>query len=1399
MRNTNDHSTYVPVDTASNFYSPEIVLLDATHLEPLPEVASLTDKVPRLSTWSPVTSAESLFQMLGLDALCTMDEGRRVLRQNPHDTWIALMQTQPFQRLCQPLLQHMNWYSAAHASPRISQALLGRAIIEQFCTHSASTGYLEQLFDTTDISQYNHVSLLEEVSERLAKRNAGASAPTLQMLTYLLLRETAPELLVQEVADHFCYGRSLQSVVLAHSARFLQTVAPEALPRLKYEDLLAMGQSLAQSNDPAVQKAWNTAAIIPALRYAVAHRAVVVDQGIAKASPALIGQALEYLKTQQDLHAQTLNSLLAIKPPDRKKLAHTVLRAAAVPSWLWPERVKVGHWPVLQEHGLSLAGSYEWDHWITGLAGKRQASVEELVMMGEVCKAGESTVPQRYEQAFAAFKESLIATKAKVIERLLAEMSDADQALLAEHTCEVSRVVFGQEQGLHGVFIRCQPGDRRLDYCNHAPSSEIFFEIIPAAGVARRIGNRFEYRVEDSESTGVISVLQCLHHHQQHQQHVAQAAVTPLVDLDSDAYLHGTVSRSSKTPSHPLKGQLRPATDLVFVEDGNVQSLRQSLARAAAKHLLAPTFEQLQIQTLHQTEWEQLWAYERQVADQVARLLVPFYGCIADLRKGDHSAGVIFNCALDAVVTLVPMGEFLRSTAILALRAGELSVLSMARLAGTALARLSVEIGRQTTALALADLLKPGVRLTRSFWESLFVVVPALRQAITRPELLIDSAVLSKGLYHVPDVVDLSGKGVRARVDGLADISVCNLGTGEATDYRALDPYTGQVYGKGLTLISETSGIELSSAERIVPGHYPPVIPARLMEEGGLEMWIDQGCHTRVLEERGGVFDILVDDRVYRLDSGAEHVALRRLDVAPWSMSESGLDEAEVLCRPKRDLEETPCASGIKLVSKVPQLLDTSRDHLGTNISWAFEGREHRLFRLVAWENPAQAIDVMINDGKVCKWVPPVRRVPGTLAALTEEERETFLVPDTVVYRDTFGGRLSTQLRLGFRPDFQFDEAVVNHDVPVIELFSIAKGFGDARTLRGIRLNLTSHEVIVVEPDTGVFYWAMEPQTSDEAGLSFNRLKLQSETDRKLIDEYLTVRDQYRVVHNEPQAIQYRENLARLLFDMLGPEERVVMPFLQLYRLDTYEQYVLWCKFEHKENKLLSDASRILTGNMDQKKFVAMTKALIGDFKPLIERSEEEQRAIVDVLNNLLPVQNPKKPWVELDLHNIAAQETKDLIRGQTGGSNVAFVSITTQSGDRAVYYALAAGKKAKRLKLQVESDAPETLIDGVAYRDARAITRDRGPDPDFVSLPVTRSAESLVVDDFPRHLDAERLLATVVRADMEGIALRSINVFTFLDTCPSCGGFVLPRLKLDFPGVPFSVTYLSEYVPRRA
>nr|WP_234829168.1 deaminase domain-containing protein [Pseudomonas coronafaciens] len=97
-------------------------------------------------------------------------------------------------------------------------------------------------------------------------------------------------------------------------------------------------------------------------------------------------------------------------------------------------------------------------------------------------------------------------------------------------------------------------------------------------------------------------------------------------------------------------------------------------------------------------------------------------------------------------------------------------------------------------------------------------------------------------------------------------------------------------------------------------------------------------------------------------------------------------------------------------------------------------------------------------------------------------------------------------------------------------------------------------------------------------------------------------------------------------------------------------------------------------------------------------------------------------------------------------------------------------------------------------YRDARARMAGRAPDPGFTSLPVIRDAGRLVVSKFERHLDSERLIATIFKEDMASTRLTHIKVFTVMDTCRSCGGFVLPRLKLDFPEAQFSVTYLKDY-----
>jgi hypothetical protein len=46
------------------------------------------------------------------------------------------------------------------------------------------------------------------------------------------------------------------------------------------------------------------------------------------------------------------------------------------------------------------------------------------------------------------------------------------------------------------------------------------------------------------------------------------------------------------------------------------------------------------------------------------------------------------------------------------------------------------------------------------------------------------------------------------------------------------------------------------------------------------------------------------------------------------------------------------------------------------------------------------------------------------------------------------------------------------------------------------------------------------------------------------------------------------------------------------------------------------------------------------------------------------------------------------------------------------------------------------------------------------------------------------------------GAAITRMHFFTLMDTCNSCGGFVLPRLKLDYPQADFSVSYILPYTP---
>ncbi|MCJ2370041.1 deaminase domain-containing protein [Pseudomonas sp. RGM 3321] len=1380
----------------------------------LPNAQSLNVDVPSLNSWSTVRHLDYLFQQSGIELLCERDGKESFLRFSPHDTWHALSQTAQFQSVFAPLLGYMDWYGGRpgeQASPRITQALAGRVIADQVAVTVQLNGEsLETALRRGWVCEYSHIQIRDRVRQLVRAHYPDALSSTLDMLCYLFLREAMPELLVANVPDHLQYGRSLQSVAFIHGVALVEALTPGLSQITPYDELVRVSVDLAQSSDAGVHALWARTLVVPALRYATAQSVIQWSgaDDVHQASAEQIGQALAHLNAQQTLHAGELNSLLGIKPPDRKKLAQQMLEKAGVDPRLWDQSIKIDHWPILQEHGFTVIASYSFDRLMA--AGRPQASVVELVMMGEVYIEGQPAIPDAYASAFDLFQKSLVSAQTSIIKRLLCEMQVQHRNTLLSSTCEVSRVRFGAQEGTQGLFIRCQEGDRRSDFHGHSVS-ERFFELIPAAGVAGEAHQAFTYKVEGVTWSGTIPITEAFKRKEAHQRRIEKASVTPLWPMDSDAYLTGAVSRSSAACNRPQQGTLIPSADLIYHVAADQQSALENLANQAAGHLLARFLEQSKALHLHETEWEKVWANEREYADIAARLIIPFYGCIKDLADGDRSSGVITGCVMDMAFALIPLGQLASSTARIILRAGEMSVESVARLASKAVGKLIVGLAEQSGVFTVRDLGRCGLKLGPHGWSALLEEVPSLRAVFSSQSVLDTVFGLDKGVYRLADSlatplpVSVESVDRIVMVDGRSDVVVRDVSTAQEPDFRLSDPRSGAVFGKRLTPLSHDNLTEFSifsAQERIGPDHYPVIAPVIPVDDGAFEIRIVEGCNVLTIEREEGVFDILVDQQIYHLDTSAPDAALRKLAVEKLSLRSGVLQEVENICRVRRNLIQAPCTNGVKLKTPAPEPISdgsTSPIRTGKYPSNAMDAREFALARFsLGADSAIPDIDVFVNEGKFCKWADPAEPSASTsaqipagkvVAPLSEAELALFALPATPVYLPEFPGALTEKGLLGLPENFPIQDAVwIYVHIPVIELGPIALGIGDARTLRGIRLDIDNASWIFVEPDTGVFYRALA------SGAPLN-LKFSRVTDVAQINEYIRVSEQYRLVLEFPDAEKDQKNIARLLFDLLDDSSRDKWSVSWGKLVTNYDEYVQWRTANQEPNDLLRFAANIMSGEEIQKRFVELARNSIPDFKKITQRTLPEQQHIVEVLNHLLPTQGSPVKWEKLNLGSIVTPKASKKIMRQVRGANLSFLQAYTESGERVVYYALSGGNKARDLKLQLDvAESTECVIDGVIYRDARARMAGRQPDPGFTSLPVIRDVDHLVVRTFGRHLDSERLIATIFKEDMAATKLTHIKVFTVMDTCRSCGGFVLPRLKLDFPDAQFSVTYLKPY-----
>lgn len=1398
-------------------------------LEPLPDSRALIETLPAFSDWCTHTLIDDVFTNAGCELLSELKQGERHLLLPASKTWQLMMGSSQFADVFRPLLAQAGWYGASQAesaSPRATQALASRAIVDHFLgPRTPADQSLAENFHDHWVTEHSHVELRAKVSDNIRARNPGISPAALSLLEYLLLRELAPELLITDTPDWLYYGRSLQSLALMHGARLLEAILPGACSRATYDKVITLASDLSSVNDEQLQRQWSSTLILPALRYAKAHGALPDFTGndIRQATQQQMNSAVKFVTSEQQAFAQDAQQI-AMAPPDRKALAEQQLIEAGVEKQYWDKAIAGPWiWNHLSSLGLAKSSSYNWHHTIatpgfmSDVDEPSQKPVIEnltqLLMTGDIYREGKSTVPQLYDQAFETFKNVWQAAHARLIRRLFLEMPQALRNRLYTSTCEVNLVTFeetpnSKEQvGTQGLFIRCQPGDHRADFDAHEASTEYFFELTPGAGALRPCSQQFNYQVvPDTGFSG--NIVETVAKHRENNERKRQARVTPLQPLDNDAYLNGTPSRFADQLQTPRRGKLIAATERIYAQQASEGDFFQTLATTATAHLYASTLAQFKAGHTHTTPWEELVDLEKKVADFLARTLLPFYGCIADLIKGDHSAGVITGCVLDAVGVLVPAGKFIASSLALVRDAANLTLRATCEIMSSAIGDLLLHLAEQSPVLIYRDIGR-GIRwLFVKSWEKL--AQPALRwlHDLRGVQQLLHTT--EQGTYAIArealsELGHVALPGELEQVGSSENTLVRNLGTPETPNFKLLDPHDNLPFGP--RLIGEDASlahslVPLKAPGSISPNHYPTRIITVATADDRLSMSIDAACEVRVRYKGEGHYDIHIDDHAYHLDTTSAEPCLTELPKTPVSEL-TDVEAEQILCRLRRDVIEVSCTPHTKLVSLPAERLrapDADPLTRGQEISQAFETKEFHLERRTipaSEQSPEQTHDLLVHEGKFCKWdhapikrTNPVRFTPDKqIVALSAEQRDALGLPEAPRYRAEIKGRMSRERDFGFSDQISGTQAkTINPQVPVVELDQICDQVTDRRRLRGISMEWETETYIYVEVDNGRFY-----KTRQGPGeLSFTPV-----SDPAEIDEYLRLSNQYRFVSERPYSAIDRDNIAKLLYGTLVEKNE---PGLQTWiasapRNREYQAYAQWCIDNNMRNDMLHFAENILSGERSQSALVEETRGLIPDWRKITQRNIAEKGATAETLNELLPIQGKEASWVPVTAKNIGDDEVSKMISKQVNTSNLAFFSIQTKEGKKFVYYALAGGKRAEKLNLKIHVQGEHSrTIKGITYTDARALMKDRAPDPSITSLPNVRHAGRLAITEHSRYLDAERLIASIVKEQHPANSIDSIHVFTRMDTCRSCGGVVLPQLALAYNDADFWVTYLDDY-----
>lgn len=632
---------------------------------------------------------------------------------------------------------------------------------------------------------------------------------------------------------------------------------------------------------------------------------------------------------------------------------------------------------------------------------------------------------------------------------------------------------------------------------------------------------------------------------------------------------------------------------------------------------------------------------------------------------------------------------------------------------------------------------------------------------------------------------------------------------------RLLESSAAMAYGPALEELQHAGGGWVSTQPKVRPGLSPGafVIEPNVYNEPTL---LVEGLPPPRQVFRGdGVVDLMVNNRAYRYRYGqAENLAVRvdHTDLPGAAASPYEMPTPSSLPYPVH-----PASASMALSFELkPVTYDVQ--FTGQKLSRAFMAR--RIETVPTYYRSGDVNEhllgqVFVFDNRMVSYVDRVVPAKGLRPASVQGKKLEAIVPQqaplrlnlprAIRYRDHIDLHLTNEFEFGLHASIPVTTLQdFARDCPTVRLASFVQGVPDRRTLRALIVNKHTQPSLVVEADTGVFYvapysepaWYRSRVDALAAGPSpaveqYGPIRLSRSSDPELIDAYLDASETYRIVATRSTLDADISNIITLLTDWilhrrlihqgnpaLSPDDLIELSQADLMQC---AQNILARGLE--QDILVGSSGRRLTG---------LVRSIIPDWAPLTARAPQVQQQHVDTLARLLPITGrarlPAPPV--MTLQSIATPRAAEALRLHVGGANLAYARVGLRTGEQRVYYALSGGRAHRTLAITPKPEA------GTIYIDARAIMAGAPLDPRFTDLPVLRGASHFRPHDHSRGLDSERMIASVINRDLllSADRVQSIDVFSLFDACRSCGGFVLPRLRLDYPAAQFSMSWLIPY-----